>query len=1296
VTSLFSFEGVNGSEPGAALIQGRDGNFYGTTSAGGIGYDGLDWSGNGTVFRLAGAFTAEAPLIVTQPANQIVAVGGTATFSVVAASATPLTYGWQRNGVTIAGATLSSYQTNNVPLADSGSVFSCLVSNAYGSVATSNATLTVVVGTPGLITFDELIGTDLPVPAGYFGLTWSNFEYLNGVAYGQPSGFGAGVVSTNNVAFNNEGAPAAMSDAAPFNLLSAYLTAAWDDNLQVEVQGYNGPELIYDNTYTLSATAPTLIAFNYVGVTSVQFISSGGTPHPGYGGSGSEFVMDNVTVVVPVTTLAPPPPPPLPMAMLYSFDGFDGGAPASALVQGLDGNFYGTTEYGGTYGSGTVFRLTANGTLSTLFSFDNIHGAEPSGALAQGTDGYFYGTTTAGGADGQGTVFSLSTNGTLSTLVSFAGANGAEPDGGLVQYAGGYFYGTTTAGGVYGQGTVFSLSTNGALSTLVSFDGTNGAYPNGGLVQGAEGYFYGATQYGGTNDQGTLFSLTTNGALSTLASFNDEVTGAYPAGALVQGADGNLYGSTEYGGTNGEGTVFSLSTNGTLTTLVSFANFNGAAPCGALVQGADGNFYGATEYGGADGDGTVFVVTTNGVLTSLFSFAGADGLYPQAGLVLGSDGAFYGTAAYGGVGFSGASLSGDGILFRLGAAPVATPPAIIAQPVSQMVPVNGAAFFSVNAGGAAPLSYSWQRNGSAIAGATQSAYTTNNILLTASGSQFSCLISNAYGSVISSNAALNVFNVSGSLFSFNGPDGGYPAAALLQGADGRFYGTTEYGGTYGNGTVFSLTTNGIVETLASFNLTNGAQPSGALVQGADGRFYGTTEGGGTYQYGTVFSLTTNGALTTLVSFAGVNGAYPQGALLQGADGNFYGTTPEGGTNDNGTVFSLSTNGALTTLVSFAGANGAEPYGALLQGADGNFYGTTEEGGTNGYGTVFSLTTNGAVTTLVSFDGANGAYPQGGLVQGADGYFYGTTTEGGAYGDGTLFSLTTNSAMFSLATNGTVSSFYSFEGSNGINPQGSLIRGADGNLYGTTAEGGTYGNGTVFSLTINGTVTSLFSFEGVNGSYPGAALTQGSDGNFYGTTASGGVGYDGLYWSGNGTVFRLAGAFTAEAPLIVTQPANQIVAVGGTATFSVVAASATPLTYGWQRNGVTIAGATLSSYQTNNVPLADSGSVFSCLVSNAYGSVATSNATLTVVVGTPGLITFDELIGTDLPVPAGYFGLTWSNFELSQRPGLWPAQRLWRRCGLDQQCGFQQRGRACVHERCGAVQPSLGLSDGGLG
>ena len=199
---------------------------------------------------------------------------------------------------------------------------------------------------------------------------------------------------------------------------------------------------------------------------------------------------------------------------LYSFQvSYPNGAfPSAALVQGSDGYFYGTA-------SGTVFRISTNGALTTLYSFSGGNdGAGPS-ELVQGSDGYFYGTTFGGGTNGQGTVFRISTNGELTTLYSFTGgSDGANPPAALVQGSDGYFYGTTTGGGIAnsnyygglnGYGTVFKISTSGALTTLYSFTGGNdGGLPYAGLVQGSDGNFYGTTTGGGVSRAGTVFRLT--------------------------------------------------------------------------------------------------------------------------------------------------------------------------------------------------------------------------------------------------------------------------------------------------------------------------------------------------------------------------------------------------------------------------------------------------------------------------------------------------------------------------------------------------------------------------------------------------------------------------------------------------------------------------------------------------------------------------------------------------------------------------------------------------------------------
>ena len=700
------------------------------------------------------------------------------------------------------------------------------------------------------------------------------------------------------------------------------------------------------------------------------------------------------------------------------------------------------------------------------------------------------------------------------------------------------------------------------------------------------------------------------GGLTTLHVF-DYNDGGNPSAGLVQGADGNFYGATSYGGAGSYGTVFRITAAGALTTLYSFSYTDGYYPHSTLILGADGNFYGTTEYGGAYfngatavvGSGTVFRMTTNGALTTLLSLAGADGSSPQGSLAQGADGNFYGTTTYGGSGFNGSSLSGNGTVFRVGAAPAMTAPVIAAQPVSQIVPAGGTAGFSVSAVGAAPLNYFWLRNGSPISGATQSGYTNNNFQLSDSGSLFKCVISNSYGMVTTATASLTVFGGSGPVYSFQGPDGGNSLSELIQGADGNFYGTTEYGGTNGEGTLFRVTTNGALSTLASFeDSLSGSYPQAGLVQGADGSFYGTTGNGGADGYGTVFKMTPNGTLTNLASFDFFDGYSPYGALVQGADGNLYGTTAEGGAGYDGTIFRVTTNGLLTTLFSFAYTNGSYPRAPLVQGADGNLYGTTAEGGAGYDGTVFRITTNGALTTLVSFRSTNGSYPYSALIQGADGNFYGTTSEGGAYYDGTVFRMTTNGALTTLA-----SFNYSL---NGSSPAAGLVQGVDGNFYGTTEYGGTNGLGTIFRMKTNGTLSNLFSFTGTNGLYPQAALLQDGYGNFFTTATYGGPGYNGSPASGNGTVFRLAGVIT-EPPLISTQPVGRVVAAGGSVTFNVTASGVPPPSYTWLRNTVPIAGATSNSYTAGNVQLADSGSQFSCLVSNAYGTALSSSAVLTV-------------------------------------------------------------------------------------
>ena len=347
------------------------------------------------------------------------------------------------------------------------------------------------------------------------------------------------------------------------------------------------------------------------------------------------------------------------------------------------------------------------------------------------------------------------------------------------------------------------------------------------------------------------------------------------------------------------------------------------------------------------------------------------------------------------------------------------------------------------------------------------------------------------------------------IHSFNQAKGPtHPYAGLTLAADGNLYGTTRFGGSNDLGTIFRITTAGGLTTLVNFGDSPaiGARPWADLILGDDGCLYGTTESGGSSGAGTVFKMTTNGILTTLVSLSGNEmGGRPIGNLAKSSAGDFYGTTRDGGPY-GGVAFKLATNGAFAVIVRFNDTytNGAFPEAGLTFGPDGNLYGTASSGGDFwGNGTVFRMTTNGELTALVVFAAPSGSNPRAGLALGPDGSFYGTTHFGGI-GGGTVFKVTTNSSLTYLV---------SFGGTNGANPTAGLLLGPDGDFYGTTCYGGSGGKGTVFKITTNGLLTTLVNFDGTNGDYPLAKLTLGADGSLYGTACNGGSG-------GRGVIYRL--------------------------------------------------------------------------------------------------------------------------------------------------------------------------------
>ncbi len=320
------------------------------------------------------------------------------------------------------------------------------------------------------------------------------------------------------------------------------------------------------------------------------------------------------------------------LTTLVSFNDANGAFPDGGLIGDANGDLFGTIGQGGANDDGAVFEIVKTpagyaSTPTTLVSFNDDDGAFPEGSLIADAKGDLFGTNLFGGANDEGAVFEIvkTPTGYASTpiaLVSFNDDDGAFPVGSLIADANGDLFGTTEQGGANGVGTVFEIAKTaggyaGAPTTLVSFNNTNGALPGGSLIADANGDLFGTTEAGGANDDGTVFEIakTAGGYASTpttLVSFNG-ANGASPDGSLIADANGDLFGTTSGGGANGIGTVFEILKTAagyasTPTTLVSFNGTNGASPDGSLIADANGDLFGTTSGGGANGIGTVFEI----------------------------------------------------------------------------------------------------------------------------------------------------------------------------------------------------------------------------------------------------------------------------------------------------------------------------------------------------------------------------------------------------------------------------------------------------------------------------------------------------------------------------------------------------------------------------------------------------------------------------------------------------------------------------------------------------------------
>ena len=341
------------------------------------------------------------------------------------------------------------------------------------------------------------------------------------------------------------------------------------------------------------------------------------------------------------------------LTLLYSFQGgADGTNPQGALVRDAAGNLYGTTEEGGTFNEGTVFKIDSTGHETVLHSFGATgDGFFPYCALVLDKAGNLYGAAPYGGSSGQGAIFKVDSSGNETILHNFTGPpDGQAPYGSLIRDGAGSLYGMTSEGGAIGYGAVYKLDTSGQLTVLYSFLGPpDGDSPQfGALVRDMSGNFYGTVYTGGANGFGIVFKLDTSGNETILHNFTGHADGVSPVSSLLL-SSGKLYGTTAGGVGFGSGTVFEVSPNGQFRTLHTFHKSDGQFITAGVIRDSTGNLYGTAQEGGATGSGVVFELSPTGTLTLLHSFGFApDGNFPSGGLIRDAAGNLYGTTQMGG------------------------------------------------------------------------------------------------------------------------------------------------------------------------------------------------------------------------------------------------------------------------------------------------------------------------------------------------------------------------------------------------------------------------------------------------------------------------------------------------------------------------------------------------------------------------------------------------------------------------------------------------------------------------
>jgi uncharacterized repeat protein (TIGR03803 family) len=661
------------------------------------------------------------------------------------------------------------------------------------------------------------------------------------------------------------------------------------------------------------------------------------------------------------------------------------------------------------------------------------------------------------------------------------------------------------------------------------------------LAATAQTTWWGMTSLGGANDLGTIFTITEGGTFTKRYDFNT-IPGRAPKADVLKASNGLYYGTTEFGGTDDAGVLWSYNpSTGAYTVLQNFSSATsggsatGSRPVRGLVEvtvSGTQRIYGVCQFGGANNRGSIWEWNINtGIFTRRVSFAGPPSSpeEPYAGLVSqsGSATTLWGTSTKGGTN-------------------------------------NTGTIYTYTAGGS---SVTIRRSFDALAGNT-SGRTPRAALVQAQNGRFYGTCSgggaNGFGTVFEITTA-NVYTVVKAFGPSGNADGTTPFGEMVQFSNNVLYGTCSTGGTGGSGTIFRIDATALPATFTKvfdFGVGTGTNCLGRLIKAANNLVYGVTNAGGTGSNGVIFSFdpaTNTYATVANLAAGGFSGQW--GGLLEDGSGVFVGLSLDGGSASSGALYrySVATN-TFTELVGFSFSNGSVPRGRLLRASDGLFYGVTSTGGVNNKGVLFSFDPNTSTYQLRhSFGtGTGGDFPLGSLLE-VGGKLYGTCSEGGNSGLGVIFEYT--------LSNGTLVKKVDLLANDGGAPRAGLFKPAGNPLcYLLTTSGGTNGKGSILTyLPGAGAATPVFQFSTSTGSAPLGDLMQASNGLLYGTLSDDGT-------TGAGSLFSFNPSNNAFVKLL-----DMDVLLGGVPCGDLIQLPSTNKLYGMAREGGTGAGGTLFSW-----------------------------------------------------------------------------------------------------------------------